>query len=139
VSQEYSRTRRNASAILAFAETTTPPINCDLARVFSHTASPCVLAASTTTAPLLNLHLLYNITMHTSEYDYLFKLLLIGDSGVGKVCAKGLVLLFDPDSCSVVHSPVYCCVSQTTHTPRAISALSASTSRFELLSSRAKL
>ncbi len=23
--------------------------------------------------------------MHTSEYDYLFKLLLIGDSGVGKV------------------------------------------------------
>ncbi len=25
------------------------------------------------------------LTMHTSEYDYLFKLLLIGDSGVGKV------------------------------------------------------
>jgi len=25
--------------------------------------------------------------MHTSEYDYLFKLLLIGDSGVGKVRA----------------------------------------------------
>ena len=24
-------------------------------------------------------------TMHASEYDYLFKLLLIGDSGVGKV------------------------------------------------------
>ena len=24
--------------------------------------------------------------MHASEYDYLFKLLLIGDSGVGKVC-----------------------------------------------------
>lgn len=24
-------------------------------------------------------------TMHTGEYDYLFKLLLIGDSGVGKV------------------------------------------------------
>jgi GTPase SAR1 family protein len=23
--------------------------------------------------------------MHTSEYDYLFKLLFIGDSGVGKV------------------------------------------------------
>ena len=23
--------------------------------------------------------------MHTSEYDFLFKLLLIGDSGVGKV------------------------------------------------------
>jgi hypothetical protein len=23
--------------------------------------------------------------MHTGEYDYLFKLLLIGDSGVGKV------------------------------------------------------
>ena len=67
------------------------PLNCDLARVFSHTASPCVLAANTTTAPLLNTHLLYNITMHTSEYDYLFKLLLIGDSGVGKVCDKGLV------------------------------------------------
>ena len=30
-------------------------------------------------------------TMHTSEYDYLFKLLLIGDSGVGKV--RALVLL----------------------------------------------
>lgn len=25
--------------------------------------------------------------MHTGEYDYLFKLLLIGDSGVGKVRA----------------------------------------------------
>ena len=25
------------------------------------------------------------VIMHTSEYDYLFKLLLIGDSGVGKV------------------------------------------------------
>ena len=24
--------------------------------------------------------------MHTNEYDYLFKLLLIGDSGVGKSC-----------------------------------------------------
>ena len=24
--------------------------------------------------------------MHASEYDYLFKLLLIGDSGVGKSC-----------------------------------------------------
>lgn len=28
--------------------------------------------------------------MHTSEYDYLFKLLLIGDSGVGKVCVAPL-------------------------------------------------
>lgn len=26
--------------------------------------------------------------MHTSEYDYLFKLLLIGDAGVGKVCLR---------------------------------------------------
>lgn len=26
--------------------------------------------------------------MHTSEYDYLFKLLLIGDSGVGKVLSS---------------------------------------------------
>lgn len=30
-------------------------------------------------------------TMHTSEYDYLFKLLLIGDSGVGKVGNRTLL------------------------------------------------
>jgi len=29
--------------------------------------------------------------MHTGEYDYLFKLLLIGDSGVGKVRALSAV------------------------------------------------
>jgi hypothetical protein len=30
-------------------------------------------------------HIIHSTSMHTSEYDYLFKLLLIGDSGVGKV------------------------------------------------------
>lgn len=37
----------------------------------------------------LHLSLLLD-TMHTSEYDYLFKLLLIGDSGVGKVRLRPL-------------------------------------------------
>ena len=32
--------------------------------------------------------------MHTSEYDFLFKLLLIGDSGVGKV--KRQTFYFNP-------------------------------------------
>lgn len=32
--------------------------------------------------------------MHTSEYDYLFKLLLIGDSGVGKVRGPNYVACF---------------------------------------------
>ena len=32
--------------------------------------------------------------MHTNEYDYLFKLLLIGDSGVGKSC---LLMCFADD------------------------------------------
>jgi hypothetical protein len=49
------------------------------------------------------------LTMHTSEYDYLFKLLLIGDSGVGKVRA----VLWPPMSiCSnspVVLSPSAVC------------------------------
>lgn len=31
--------------------------------------------------------------MHTSEYDYLFKLLLIGDSGVGKVSVVFLLFI----------------------------------------------
>lgn len=34
--------------------------------------------------------------MHTSEYDYLFKLLLIGDSGVGKVSGYAVTLLPQP-------------------------------------------
>lgn len=36
----------------------------------------------------------YHISiMHTSEYDYLFKLLLIGDSGVGKVSVVFLLFI----------------------------------------------
>ena len=35
--------------------------------------------------PTFALFSLSLFNMHTSEYDYLFKLLLIGDSGVGKV------------------------------------------------------
>ncbi len=37
--------------------------------------------------------------MHASEYDYLFKLLLIGDSGVGKVFSISSRLTF----CSLSH------------------------------------
>ena len=59
---------------------------------FSHTAFLAYFTASTTTALPSTSSSLH--TMHTSEYDYLFKLLLIGDSGVGKVCipcrARGL-------------------------------------------------
>ena len=47
--------------------------------------------------------------MHTSEYDYLFKLLLIGDSGVGKVdfpiqLSQTLYAHFD---CLVLPSPPF--------------------------------
>lgn len=44
---------------------------------------PC--SPSSSLSSTLQHHLWRNI-MHASEYDYLFKLLLIGDSGVGKVC-----------------------------------------------------
>jgi hypothetical protein len=66
--------------------------------------------------------------MHTSEYDYLFKLLLIGDSGVGKVGNRTLLLFvaqlwfFPSLACSFV--------SPTTHTQKATSAQLESTSRF---------
>ena len=43
--------------------------------------------SSSARPPLFSLPpVLISAEMHTSEYDYLFKLLLIGDSGVGKVC-----------------------------------------------------
>ena len=34
--------------------------------------------------------------MHTGEYDYLFKLLLIGDSGVGKVRTPSTATIASP-------------------------------------------
>ena len=40
-----------------------------------------------TQPPTSSSKVLFIHNMHTSEYDYLFKLLLIGDSGVGKVRA----------------------------------------------------
>ncbi|KAF9052699.1 hypothetical protein BJ165DRAFT_789789 [Panaeolus papilionaceus] len=70
--------------------------------------------------------------MHTSEYDYLFKLLLIGDSGVGKVIISS-IFLFSTINSPTPCSPVYFYDSQTTHTQRAILVLSVLTSRFALL------
>ena len=67
--------------------------------------------------------------MHTSEYDYLFKLLLIGDSGVGKVCSA--LVSGDVHSSSHLNfSLVSFCVSQTTPTLKVTSVLLVSTSRF---------
>lgn len=75
--------------------------------------------------------------MHTSEYDFLFKLLLIGDSGVGKVCPGFNSLLSTVSHASwcfsVISFPysLACfCDSLTTHTPRVTSAPLESTSRF---------
>ena len=58
--------------------------------------------------------------MHTSEYDYLFKLLLIGDSGVGKVRGALYQPTFITQKVST-SSPVSFSGSQTTRTRRAIS------------------
>lgn len=60
--------------------------------------------------------------MHTSEYDYLFKLLLIGDSGVGKVRSA---LWQSPQLAQNVSTSSLVCFFglQMTHTRRAISVL----------------
>jgi hypothetical protein len=47
--------------------------------------SPCSESFLASSPLVATVHLILELTMHTSEYDYLFKLLLIGDSGVGKV------------------------------------------------------
>lgn len=76
---------------------------------------PCVVDAATCSLPppSNSTHHSHNLlpflftllpTMHTSEYDYLFKLLLIGDSGVGKVLPPSFYFqppthLFPSQSC----------------------------------------
>lgn len=63
--------------------------------------------------------------MHASEYDYLFKLLLIGDSGVGKV-----IKVFPLGIALTTRSRVaFSSVSPTTLTPKATFPLLESTSR----------
>ena len=59
------------------------------------------------------------LTMHTSEYDYLFKLLLIGDSGVGKV-RPALWHSCRPAQNASTSSPVCFFGLQMIHTRRAI-------------------
>ncbi|KAJ3731411.1 hypothetical protein DFJ43DRAFT_1155656 [Lentinula guzmanii] len=55
-----------------------------LARPESHGAALSPRSALTTI--FSGLLTTSSLTMHKSKYDYLFKLLLIGDSGVGKSC-----------------------------------------------------
>src|ERR1700733_6039668 len=98
------RTRGRCSAILAFLFTASGrDMNLKTAtctRIFSH----CLAYACRQYNLTLNLHPPYSTTMHTSEYDYLFKLLLIGDSGVGKVCGclRRPCCALGADSCTFI-------------------------------------